>query len=658
MAQLKLAAGLLGLPLDVMIQRQQEREKGERFWWRATAAALAVVAIGAASTAYHSYRTTQRANALIDSSIRSTAELVKTTGRVRDDMGVPAAAVIELLKGIELQFSDFESYDPRNPKVRLQRASMLLDFARNYGKLKLTAEQGRMARLALAELDELRGTPKIEEASLTLEAEAHRQLGDAYYGDGRYQKALAEFEEGLRINGEADKFYAERNAPRAVLGTRQYVGRARLLLGYAGTLTRLDRKPEALSGAAQAISMARDLPLDHRNGSDHEALELLIDARYQAADLIRQMNDRRMELAAEAYINDGLSGAERLHALNPERARLRRKIATMHLARGDFRRWRADREGALEDYQASRSHRERLAKADPSDLTLKAEFAFSLIKTGEELNALRRSENAIPELEIAEKLYGELRSARPQDRSFRHWQWTTLQGLGDAYRLLGNSTKAIDYHRRKLVVARAQWEQEPGGINSRWVLAESYRDYADALIARGNVRDGMENLSAAHELLEAILGDPQVDWRLLRLQAQVLESIARGELSKHDYEAARIAAARAYAHRERDLVRSGKIDPHGQSELAENRRLVGSIELANAKCGEAKENYERAVAILDKLVGEHDTPNPEWLERYAAARKSLDAITWKDGSHDCCEPPVDGKVREMIAVVARLLLLR
>ena len=34
-------------------------------------------------------------------------------------MGVPAAAVIELLKGIELQFSDFESYDPRNPKVRL-----------------------------------------------------------------------------------------------------------------------------------------------------------------------------------------------------------------------------------------------------------------------------------------------------------------------------------------------------------------------------------------------------------------------------------------------------------------------------------------------------------------------------------------------------------
>jgi len=647
-AHLKLAAGLLGLPLDVLVQRQQERQTKERFWWRTAAATLAVIATVAVGSAYYSWRTTQRANLLINGSIRSTAQLVQTTSRVRDDMGVSAKATIELLNSIEHLFNEFESYDVHNPRARLQRAEMLLDFARNYGKLKHTKEQERTANQALAKIEGLREPAEILEAVLTLRAEAHRQRGDAYHGDGKFELALREFDDGLKVSDDA---YSE----RSVLGPKQFVARAKLLLGRAVALAGLNKKTEALAAATQSVSMGKELPLDYRNENDRQAAEILIDARYLTADLIRQLNDPRRDLDVEAYINEGLQSAERLSQYSPERVGLQRQIARMYLARGDLRRWRADRPGALEDYRLARKHREAVMKADASDLTIKAEFAFSLIKTGEEFNALRKTDEAIAELEIAEKLYGELLSERPHDPSFQHWLWTTLQGLGNAHSL-SKSPKAIDYHRKKLSIARVRYGTFPGGISSLLSLAESHLDYGDAIIARGNVEDGLDILAAARNLLKPMVDDPTVDWRLLRLQARVLEGTARGKLVMKEYAEALQVADEAFALRERDRVRTGRVDPHGQAELAENRRVIGSIHLGSAKCAEAKDYYEKAVLILDRLVKQYDTPSPEWLEKYGAARKSLAAINWKDGTFECCDEPVDPKVRDMIAMAKQLVV--
>jgi len=417
---------------------------------------------------------------------------------------------------------------------------------------------------------------------------------------------------------------------------------------------RLDRKPEALVDATSVIRMGKQLRLDYRNAPDREAAELLVDAHYVAADLIRQTNDRARLLEAEAYINEGLTGAERLHKDHVGRPQLRKKVATMYLARGDLRRWQAERAAAYEDYRTARKHREEVMKADPSDLTTKAEFAFSLIKTGEELNALRRPEEAIAEFEIADQLYNELLGARPNDRSYLHWLWTTLQGLGESYRLT-KSQKAFDYHRKKLSIAKARYDNSPESVDVLLSLAESHLESGDALIGHGAIENGLENLSTARELLNRKLTNPKVDWRLIRVQARVLEGIARGELTQRKYKEARKVADEAYALREWDKARVGKIDPHGQAEFAENRRLVGSILIASVKCEEAKSFYEQAAAILDKLVNEHISPNPEWQEQYGIARKSLAAIQWKDGSLECCNEPADPKLRDMIAMVTKRL---
>ena len=83
--------------------------------------------------------------------------------------------------------------------------------------------------------------------------------------------------------------------------------------------------------------------------------------------------------------------------------------------------------------------------------------------------------------------------------------------------------------------------------------------------------------------------------------------------------------------------------------------MIGSIQLACAKCEEAKNYYEQAVVILDRLVREHDAPSPEWLEKYKAARNSLSAIQWKGGNQLCSDEPVDHKMGEIIAMARQLL---
>ena len=165
----------------------------------------------------------------------------------------------------------------------------------------------------------------------------------------------------------------------------------------------------------------------------------------------------------------------------------------------------------------------------------------------------------------------------------------------------------------------------------------------------------MENLAAARDLLHPKVVDAKTDWRLVRLQARVLEGIARGQLAQKKFGEANAAAQEAFALRERDKVRTVALDPQGQAEIAENRRVVASIMVGSARCEDAKRLYEQAAAILDKLVREHVTPSPEWLEQYNVARNSVTAIKWNDDGLECSDEPVDPKLRDMIAMVTKRL---
>jgi tetratricopeptide (TPR) repeat protein len=401
--------------------------------------------------------------------------------------------------------------------------------------------------------------------------------------------------------------------------------------------------------------MGRSLHLNNRKEGDREASEVMVDARYLAADLIRQLNDRKRESVAEAHVEEGLANAQRLRQLEPKRASAVGRVATLYLARGDFRRWLGDSLRALADYKESRSLRSVLHDSDPSDLTLKFAFGLMLVKVGEEITAQReprQAKKAIEELKLAERLFTELRGEKLDDGRFRYWLWTAIQGLGYAYRLAGDLRDEMECHHRKLIIAR---DQSIDGPSARYVLAESLRDYGNALVVRDNPKGGIDKLEEAKQLLAPAIAHPKPEWRVLRMQASIYEGLAVAARAGGHFSDARDLAEAAYKLRERDRTIAARLDPHGQADLAENRRLAGTVQLANAQCTDARKLYGQAVEILDRLVSEHERPNPEWRERYAVARQGLAEIHWKDGGPDCNDGPVDRKVGEMIVMARQLV---
>jgi tetratricopeptide (TPR) repeat protein len=659
-AQLKLVGGLLGLPLGVIVQRQRERQIKERYYWSAAVATLAVMAAIAGLSTYHLLQTATRTRHFIDGSIGSTSHLVKKTARLADGLGLSASAAVEVLKGIEDLFKNYRGHDDTNPTVRVERTAMLLDFARHYSRLKQSKEQERAVGLALKELDGLKVHDDDNKRTIVrLKATAHWLRGEAYFADHEFRTALMEFEKGLKVIDQGDEhLYNE----KVRFDAEQYVPRARLILGQARAKLRLENKEDPLKGkrdaleaAMQSVKIGRGLRLDTRRESDREGAELMVDARYLVADLIRQLNDRKQELTAEAHINDGLAGAQHLYQQDPKRASLVLKVATLHLARGDLRRWRGDSHNAYEDYKLSRDLRETVHKNDPGNLSHKFGFAFNLIKVGEELTTLRRPQDSIAEFELSERLLAELRKELPDDSTYRYWLWTAIQGQGHAHKLLGNLVKEAECHYRKLVLAQEHRLHAPDGVDSLYVLAESYRDYGNVLVSRGNVAGGLDHLAEAQKMLAPVVAKHSPDWRFLRMQASILESVARAKAIGRHFSDARDAVEDAYKLRVRDRIRTGKLDPHAQADMAENRRLVGSIQLANAQCQEAKSLYEEATAILDRLARDHIMPNPEWREKYEVARKELTEIAWRDGNPECSNEPVDRKMGEMIAMARQLL---
>jgi hypothetical protein len=542
-AHVKLVAGMLGLPLDFIKGRHARRQTKKRLAQGAAAVSLVVAAAITIASVLQTRDANRAANAGMEVAVQGVAESRERIARLTDSMQMRASAAVESLLANLDQLSKLRMWGVGNPKTLLERATNQLRLAREYGRRADYENQRRAAMQGLAEIAELKAEGELERSILMLRAEGHWLLGNAYFGASKWEVALGQYEQGETIlfgKVSADFFY-ESDAPISKLGPDEYVAWTRLMLGKVGALARLGRKEEGLATAKRCIRMGRGLSADNR-----EAGQLLVQAHYMAADLLRQINAQQSKgnekgvREAEAHLTEGLERALSLRDSLPER-QWRRGVSNQYLGRGDWRRSQGKHMEALADYENARSHREVLAAADPSDLVLKAEFAFSLIKVGEEINTLRRhglqsrDADAVKTFEIAIGIYADLRQQRPQDLRARHWEWTTHQGLAEAHRLAKDPDEEMHYHATKLALAGKNYLYAPDSVDFLLDLAESYRDYGDAFVARGKVQLGMKHLSDARELLAQHVEGPQADPRSLHLQGRVLESIARANAAPQSF---------------------------------------------------------------------------------------------------------------------------
>lgn len=539
-AHLKLIAGLLGLPLDIIVQREELRRRKERLLRSATVAAFIAASIVSVLSAQQAFHSSRNAEARLHGAIELAADSRGLVSRLTDSMRMRVSEATDILTDNTKRLGDTKLYDLNDPGVRIERAKLQLRLARDYGRQLKTIRQFHAANQALAEIADLSVQGELTEAILMLRADAHWLRGNTFYAEANFEAAWEEYDRGEQIIQEAlARFFREHDVSMSKLGPEHYIVRARLILGKAGSLARRERQEEALDEVNRSIVLGRGLPLD-----SNEVAQILVQAHYLAADLRRQLDAQQRTgrghgaREVEAALSEDIERELRRQNDRPERD-WGRGVGNLYLERGDVLRQQGKHKEALGDYENAKSLRGTLTKADPSDIVLKDEFAFSLIKVGEQLNALRRRNllardaEAVNTFDTAEHLFSELHKERPDDVRFRHWRWTAHQGLAEAYRLSNSSAQEMIYNARKLQIAGSNFLHTQN-IEFRLDLAESYRDFGEALVSRKEVHCGLEQLSNARELLEPLIGSPKATLRSLSLQTGILKSIARASAIRQD----------------------------------------------------------------------------------------------------------------------------
>ena len=154
LAKLKVVAGLTGVPLTELTQRQFEAERRERTIVRSVAAGLGTLAVVAATAAVIAYRSAEEARLRLSNAIEMAARRVDDAARFGDEYGVPTPVIRQLLAGAERDFTTLIGNDQTGvPILELQRGRLLVLFSQFYRAVGDSSGQLGRARAAVTTLD-------------------------------------------------------------------------------------------------------------------------------------------------------------------------------------------------------------------------------------------------------------------------------------------------------------------------------------------------------------------------------------------------------------------------------------------------------------------------------------------------------------------------
>src|SRR5262249_9489372 len=315
----KVIAGLIGIGTDEGFRRAERARKRRNRFWGALAGVFLVLALAASASAVYAWQQLKTNEAFLNATLKRATEIVEEAVKQAEKYNVPRTATLALLDKSEGIFDDMAQYGRPTLELHYRKASMLIQFARNYRILGDTGKQ-----LARAN-------------------EAHRLLAGLAAqkpNDVRYQESLsAAFDE---------------------------VGDARVA---QGNLT------EALKSYSDSLAirarLAKADPNDARWQYD------LAGSYYRVGGVLGAQGNLREAL--KSY-SDGLAIMERLAKTDPSNAGWQRDLTQTYQKVGDVLGAQGNLTEALKSYSDSLAIRERLGNAPPTNAGWSFELATSYYK--------------------------------------------------------------------------------------------------------------------------------------------------------------------------------------------------------------------------------------------------------------------------------------
>lgn len=564
LARLKVVAGLTGIPLTELTQRQFEAERRERLIVRAVAGVMTVLAAVAAVAAVLAYYAADAARTRLSNAIEMAARRVDDGARFGDEYGVPSEVIRQLLTGAERDFEALIGTDDTGvPALELQRGRLLVLFSRLYRAVGETTEQLARARDAVSTLDRVPvrrqlSQPQTWLATLPSQRDlTGEQLGAlealtlALSDAGNVDEVAAMFERGRALAAAAGRHdYVARFWSR--IGERRYLAadltgaRAAQDASLAALDTYLadDTSAVSVSERAAALSDRAELLLESERPQDALADQARVVAMFEAeakttpsdGNVLQSLGHALTRHADMQYAVTGTWAAsipqferalalfERAHAGDLARADYARDLSIGLERLGDVMLQTSDvpRAGAL-FARVVQLRRDRVAR-DPRSAEARRDLAVGLERSGDVQMAEGRAERALDlfdearALRLAAQTPGTPAGADPvlaRDVAVLWYKTGAARSRGGVVAAWRKAYESAIHLMRPLI---AQENAPPGWLRDVAVFRFSY---AEALAKVGRTQEARAQWTAALELVDRQLAINPEDPRLQADRAEL-----------------------------------------------------------------------------------------------------------------------------------------
>jgi tetratricopeptide (TPR) repeat protein len=408
----KVIAGLIGIGTDEVFRRAERARKRRNRFWGALAGVFLVLALSATASAVYAWHQLKTNEAFLNATLKRATEIVDEAVTQAEKYNVPRTATLALLDKAEGLFDDMARYGRPTPELRYRKASMLIQFARNYAILGDTGKQLARAIEAHRLLAELAAEKPDDITYQEALAIAFQEVGDVLRAQGRLGEALQFSREGIAI--------AER-------------------------LTKADPGNEGWQ---------RYLAISHERLSDLLIIQ---------GDDTQAFKHRDDAVAIRAKLAEGLSFDEAKKLLmDPSTEQLafsHELAAELHVLKGELTE-------ALQTLRDLLAIREKLAKVDPGNAARKRDLSLAYNKITEVLMAQGNLTEALKSSRDRLALVEGLAKADANDLSYQHDLSVLYNRVGEVLTAQGNLTEALKSHHDSLAIIERLAKTDPN--NAVW----------------------------------------------------------------------------------------------------------------------------------------------------------------------------------------------
>jgi tetratricopeptide (TPR) repeat protein len=485
LAAQKLVARLLGLDLDEIGRRAvaaRKRHACVRNGVIAACLALIVACGGGLAFARHEL---SRNEALLDRTLSRATALTSKAVAMSKQLGVPRSLSVGLLEEAEKLFRDMAELGSETPHLRLRKASMLIELARNYAALG----NAELPRLRATEADRLLQRLVADVAgNLAWRRDLSvicDELGDVLQSQGRFKEAFANYQISLAI---ATRLAAD-------TGNTGNAGWQRDPAVNYIKVGDLDVATGSLDAALASYHVSFAI-YERRAAADRS------DARWQhglllshekIGDVLRVQGE--LDAALASY-HAGRAIVEGLVTADPANADWQRRLSVSHVKIGDVLALVGKPDEAFASYHASNAIAERFAAADPDHAGWQNDLGISHERMGSVLEAQGDLVGALKEYRVSVAVASWLAAADPGHAGRQRTLGLAHEHIGDALRLLGDLTGALKaYDAKRSIIGRLA-AADPGNVGWQYDLGISHARIGLVQEARGDFAAAVKQYEA------------------------------------------------------------------------------------------------------------------------------------------------------------------